>query len=87
VEELLRTHRDQAFKILQENRAQSREGIELLVRARLEQVAATMGPDAGTISPERMEDLYREMLELSFSMFSLGFAMAHTMSREPAAKQ
>jgi hypothetical protein len=86
VEELLRTHRDQAFKILQENRAQSREGIELLVRARLEQLAATMGPDGGTISPERIEELYREMLELSFSMFSLGFAMAHTI-HEPAAKR
>lgn len=84
---MLRTHRDQAFKILQENRAQSREGIELLVRARLEQLAATMGPGGTAISPEQAENLYREMLELSFSMFSLGYAMAHTMPREAAGKR
>ena len=87
MEELLRTHRDQALKILQENREQSREGIELLVRARLEQLAATMGPGGKAVSPEQAESLYREMLELSYSMFSLGYAMAHTISGEPAVKR
>lgn len=87
MEELLRTHRDQAFKILQENRAQSREGIELLVRSRLEQLAVTMGPGGKALLPEQAESLYREMLDLSYSMFSLGYAMAHTMPREPAAKR
>ncbi|HYF95925.1 MAG TPA: hypothetical protein VD969_27245 [Symbiobacteriaceae bacterium] len=77
MEHVLRTHRDQALKLLKENKAQSREGIELLVRGRLAAIAAAAHPQ-GTISPEQVEALYKEVLDLSYIMFALGFTMAHT---------
>lgn len=82
MEQVLRTHRDEALKILKENKAQSREGIELLVRGRLAAIATAARPD-GAVSPEQIEALYREVVDLSFNMFALGYTMART---EMAAK-
>ncbi|HWH72263.1 MAG TPA: hypothetical protein VNT26_23075 [Candidatus Sulfotelmatobacter sp.] len=77
MEQVLRTHRDQALKLLKENKAQSREGIEMLVKGRLAAIAAAAHPH-GTINAEQVEALYKEVLDLSYAMFALGFTMAHT---------
>ncbi|HWI53132.1 MAG TPA: hypothetical protein VNT01_13410 [Symbiobacteriaceae bacterium] len=76
MEQVLRTHRDQAMKLLKENKAQSREGIEMLVRGRLAAIASLAHPE-GTPSPEQLESLYREVVDLSYVMFALGYTMAH----------
>lgn len=86
MEQVLRTHREQALKLLKENRLQSREGIELLVKDRLTAIAAAMQPDH-SLTVDQTEALYREVLDLSQIMFSLGFTMAHTVSREPALRR
>lgn len=76
MEQVLRTHRDEALRLLKENKAQSREGIELLVRGRLAAIATAAHPD-GDITPEQLESLYREVVDLSYMMFALGYTMAH----------
>ncbi|HEY8347953.1 MAG TPA: hypothetical protein VIL07_11915 [Symbiobacteriaceae bacterium] len=86
MEELLRFHRDQALRILKENRGQSREGIELLVRGRLSAIASAALPQGTTPTREGIEALYREVLDLSYAMFSLGYTMAHTLQKEPVAR-
>lgn len=86
MEEILRTHRDQALRILKENRGQSREGIEVLVRGRLSAIAAAALPSGETPTPEQVEALYREVLDLSYVLFSLGYTMAHTLQQEPARR-
>lgn len=78
MEKVLRTHRDQALKLLKENRLQSREGIEVLVKDRLGAIAAAMQPNQ-SLTVEQTEALYREVLDLSQIMFSLGYTMAHTV--------
>jgi hypothetical protein len=84
VEQVLRSHRDQALQLIKENRAQSREGIELLVRGRLGAIAAAIRPAGGTLSEEQLNALYHEVLDLSYMMFSLGYTMAHMVDREAA---
>lgn len=79
MEEVLRSHRDHALALLQENRAQSREGIEVLVRERLPQLAAALKKGGSPLTTPQMEALYNELLDLSFVMFSLGYTMAHTV--------
>lgn len=85
MEEMLRAHRDQALRLLKENRAQSREGIELLVRGRLTAIAAAASPN-GVLTPEQIEALYREVLDFSYVMFSLGYTLAHTVDPKETAK-
>lgn len=80
VEEILRAHRDAAIKLLKENRAQSREGIEVLVRERLPKIAHSLQGSAALTAPQ-VEALYQEVLDLSFVMFSLGFTLAHTIDQ------
>jgi len=87
VEELLRAHRDQALRILKENRGQSREGIEVLVRGRLSAIASAALPRGTTPTPEAVERLYQEVLDLSYAMFSLGYTMAHTLQKEPVGRK
>ena len=82
---MLRAHRDQALKLLKENRAQSREGIELLVRGRLGSLAAAANP-GGSLKPEQVEALYQEVLDLSYIMFSLGYTLAHTVDPKQITK-
>jgi hypothetical protein len=82
VEEVLRTHRDQALALLRENRAQSREGIEILVKSRLREIAAAARPGMEALPADGMEDLYREVLDLAFVMFALGYTMAHMIPKE-----
>ncbi|HWH72625.1 MAG TPA: hypothetical protein VNT26_24900 [Candidatus Sulfotelmatobacter sp.] len=77
MEQVLRTHRDHALQLLKENKAQSREGIEMLVKGRLAAIAAAAHPQ-GTISPEHLESLYREVVDLSYMIFALGFTVAQT---------
>lgn len=74
-EQILRAHRDQAFKFLKENRAQSREGIELLVKEHLPALASAAHPESN-LSPHQVEALYREVLDLSYKMFALGYTLA-----------
>ncbi|MGE5676048.1 MAG: hypothetical protein ACM3XM_19595 [Mycobacterium leprae] len=83
-EDVLRTHRDQAIKILNENRAQSREGIELLVQERLGAIAAATHQGKPELTHAEANALYKEILDLSFMMFSLGYTMAHAVAKEPA---
>jgi hypothetical protein len=87
VEEVLRAHREQALKVLEENTAQSREGIELLARKHLGALIAASGNPGGTLPPEQLEALYQEVLDLSFTMFSLGYSLALALSREPVSKR
>jgi len=86
VEEILRGYRDRAYALLAENRAQSREGIELLVRERLPHVAAAMQAGGKPLTTEQLEALYHELLEISFTMFSLGYTIAHTVDRNASAR-
>ena len=81
MEEILRGHRDRALAILQENRAQSREGIEILVRERLPQLAAALKQGGAPLTTAQMDALYQELLDLSFVMFALGYTMAHTVEQ------
>lgn len=83
-EQLLRAHRDQAIKLLQENRLQSREGIEMLVKGRLARIASTTHSDGGSLSEEQVASLYNEVLDLAYVMFSLGYSMAHSVNKAPA---
>ena len=78
VEQMLRNHRDEALKLLSENRAQAREGIELLVRNRLGAIAAASRPSGAPMTAVEVEALYKEVLDLAYVMFSLGYTMAHT---------
>lgn len=84
VEQILVAHRDRALELLRENRAESREGIELLVRERLPKVAEALRNGAPLTTPQ-LEALYTEMLDLSFVMFSLGYTIAHTVEEQPNA--
>lgn len=78
MEQLLRSHREQAMKFLKENRAQSREGIELLTRDHLAAIVAAATGDRQPVTPEQVEAVYREVLNLSYVMFSLGYSLAKT---------
>lgn len=85
VEEILRAHRDEALKLLKDNRAQSREGIDVLVQQRLPQLIATIQNGSGApLTEERLAALYQEVLDLSYVMFALGYTMAHTVDQNPA---
>lgn len=86
MEEVLRAHRDRALKLLRENKAQAREGIEMLVKNRLGQIAAATRPGAQPLAAEQVEALYQEVLDLAYVMFSLGYTMAHTVELDPALK-
>ncbi len=86
MEEILRGYRDRAYALLAENRAQSREGIELLVRERLPHVAAAMQAGGKPLTTAQLDALYHELLEISFTMFSLGYTMAHTVDRPASTR-
>lgn len=86
MEEVLRAHRDQALQLLKENRAQTRDGIELLVRGRLGAIAAAAQSDSD-LTPEQLGALYQEVLNLSYIIFSLGYTVAHTVPADPASKR
>lgn len=77
MEQVLRSHREQALRLLRENKGQSREGVEMLVRGRLATIAS-LAQAKGPVSQEQMESLYREVCDLSYAMFALGYTMAHT---------
>ncbi len=80
MEQALRMGREQAFKLLQENRAQAREGIELLVKERLTKLS--MAASGGrALSNEQLQSLYAEVLDLSYTMFSLGYSVAVATSK------
>ncbi|MFZ5814397.1 MAG: hypothetical protein ACOY93_03735 [Bacillota bacterium] len=86
MEDILRAHRDEALKLLTENRAQSREGIELLVRQRLPKLAAAIQESGGSLTAPQLEALYQEILDLSFVMFALGYTLAHTLEDRPRTR-
>lgn len=86
VEQILVAHRDRALQLLRENRMESREGIELLVRERLPHVAEALRNGA-PLTTHQLEALYQEMLDLSFVMFSLGYTIAHTVDEKPKARK
>lgn len=79
MEQELRIHRDQAIKLLQENYAQSREGVDLLVQDRLTALATAARSKGARPSGAEMEALYQEVLDLSYTIFSLGYAVGQTM--------
>jgi hypothetical protein len=76
VEEVLRSHRDNAMKLLKENKAQSREGIELLVKNRLGRIIEAANPE-GNLTQAQLEQLHQEILDLSYITFSLGYTVAN----------
>jgi hypothetical protein len=78
VEQVLRAHRDRAFSLIKENTAQARDGIEMLVKGRLEMILTAARPNGSAPTPEQVEAVYREILDLSFVTFALGYTMAHT---------
>jgi hypothetical protein len=86
VEDILRAHRDEALKLLKENRAQSREGIELLVRQRLPKMIVALQNGGAPLSAPQIETLYQEVVDLSFTMFALGYTLAHTLEERPKAR-
>lgn len=86
MEDILRVHRDEALKLLKENRAQSREGIEILVRERLPKLAATLQNGGTPLPAPRLEALTQEILDLSFVMFALGYTLAHTLEERPKSR-
>lgn len=81
-EQELRVYRDQAMRLLRDNSGQSREAIELLVREKLDKVCLAADPSGRALSPQQVEALYKEMVDISFLMFSLGYSMAHTLSKD-----
>ncbi|MBP2018310.1 hypothetical protein J2Z79_001711 [Symbiobacterium terraclitae] len=81
MEEILRVYRDRAYTLLAENRAQAREGIEILVRERLPEVAAALRAGGAPLSTAQLDALYHQLLDISFTMFSLGYTMAHTVDQ------
>jgi len=85
-EQQLRMHRDQALAILKENRGQTREGIELLLRERLIRLAKSATPDGRIPGPEALEAFYQELLDLSSIMFSLGYSVANALPVEPSTR-
>lgn len=86
MEDILRGHRDAALRLLKENRAQSREGIEALVRERLPDLAASLQRGGSPVSGPQLEALYQEMVDLSFVMFALGYTLAHMLDERPKAR-
>lgn len=86
MEDILRGHRDAALKLLKENRAQSREGIEVLVRERLPKLAASIQQGGAPMTGPQVEALYQEVLDLSFVMFALGYTLAHTLEDRPKSR-
>jgi hypothetical protein len=74
MEELLRQHRDEALRLLEEDRSATRSGIDWLVKERLAAViaAAVESPSPGA----RAEAVYAELMELSSRIFALGYSMA-----------
>ncbi|MFZ5826286.1 MAG: hypothetical protein ACOY94_18475 [Bacillota bacterium] len=87
MEEILRAHRDEALKLLKENRAQSAEGIEILVRQRMPKITAALQSGGAPLSAPQSEALYQEMLDLSFVMFALGYTLAHTLEEKPRSRK
>lgn len=81
MEQVLRNHRDEALKLLSENRAQAREGIDMLVRGRLGAIAAAARPSGVPMNAAELEALYKEVVDLAYIMFSLGYTMAHTTEK------
>jgi len=79
MEQQLWDHREQALKLLRENRGQTREGIDLLVRERLPLLARIPRPDGSPPSAQQTERLYHEILELSYLVFALGYTVAQTL--------
>lgn len=86
MEEILRAHRDEALQLLRENRAQSREGVEILVRQRLPKLIASLQQGGGSLSAPQVEALYQEVVDLSFIMVSLGYTLAHTIHDLPKVR-
>lgn len=77
MEQALRAHRDEALKLLEENRFQTREGIELLVKERLTKLTAKASPGRA-LEDEQLQAFYIELLDLSFRMFILGYSVAQS---------
>lgn len=86
MEDILRAHRDAALKLLKENRAQSREGIEVLVRERLPKITAALQNGVSPLSAPQLEALYQEIVDLSFIMFALGYTLAHTLEERSTSR-
>jgi hypothetical protein len=86
VERILRASREEALQVLRENRGQSREGVDILVKERLASIVAASGTNAN-LSTEQLEALYNEMLDLSYAIFSLGYAMAATLAAQEPTKR
>lgn len=77
MEQILRTHRDAALKLLSENQERVREGIDLLVRDKLPEILATIQtPEAPALPNAQVEALYGEILGLAYSMFALGYSVS-----------
>lgn len=75
MEQALRLYREEALKVLQENRHQSREAVEMLVKQRLQKLTAAAAPGRA-LDNDQLQAFFAEVLDLSFSIFSLGFTMA-----------
>ncbi|MFO7173463.1 MAG: hypothetical protein DIU70_010980 [Bacillota bacterium] len=77
MEEILRTHRDAALKLLSENQERVREGIDLLVRDRLPDILAAIRVQGAPPLPNhQVETLYAEILSIAYNMFALGYSVS-----------
>lgn len=85
MEQALRIHRNEALKLLEENRAQAREAVEVLVKERLSQLTATASGNRA-LTNEQLQAFYADLLEHSYTMFTLGFTLARTTA-EPAGRR
>jgi len=86
LEQELRIHREQALKLLQENKAQTREAVEYLVKDRLAKLTGTASPGRA-LSNEQLQTFYGEVIDLSYQIFSLGYTVAHTSGKEPSTRR
>ncbi len=74
---MLKSERDTALRLLSDNKAQAREGIDLLVREKMADILrASRPPGTPPLSAAQTEVLYTEILTLAYNTFALGFTVS-----------
>lgn len=83
-EQVLKSGRDAALRLLTENRGQVRDGVELLVREKMgEIIRASRAPGEPPLPPAQAEALYAEVLTLAYNLFALGYTISTTEHHLP----
>lgn len=77
LEEVLRTHRDAAMRLLADNQNQLREGVELLVKNRMPAIlVASRDVGEPPLSDQQADQLYMEILALAYNLFAVGYSVS-----------